>query len=253
LPKNILGKKLEELFSIGKLLRKKCPWDAKQDFNSLKYTLREEAYEVIETIEEMDLGHMKEELGDLLFNVFFLSIIAEEEGSFTLEDVVGGVISKLINRHPHVFGDVRVDSAEAALASWEGVKSKENKRLMDVPLNLPALVLAYKVQDRARKIGFDWDDYSGPREKIEEELRELDKAIEENRNIEEEIGDLLFSVVNTARLLNIDSEDALRSTVKKFIKRFEKMEILAKERNISLEDLTLEEMDKLWNEIKEGE
>jgi len=252
LPKNSLGEKLEELFSIGKVLRRKCPWDAKQDFNSLKYTLREEAYEVIETIEEMDLEHMKEELGDLLFNIFFLSIIAEEEGTFTLEDVVEGAISKLINRHPHVFGDVKVSNAGEALASWEKVKSKENKRLMNVPLNLPALVLAHKVQDRARKVGFDWNDYTGPREKIEEELKELDKAIEDNGNIKEEIGDLLFSVVNTARLLNIDSEDALRNTVKKFIKRFEEMEALAKERNISLEGLTLEEMDKLWDEIKEG-
>ncbi len=124
---------------------------------------------------------------------------------------------------------------------------------MDVPLSLPALVLAQKAQDRAKKIGFDWNDYTGPRGKIEEELKELDKAIKEGGNIEEEIGDLLFSVVNTARLLGIDSEDALRETVKKFIKRFEEMEALAKERNISLEDLTLEEMDKLWDEIKRGE
>jgi MazG family protein len=251
--KDSLGKKLEELFSIGKVLRKECPWDSAQDLDSIKYTLREEAYEVIETIEEKDLGHMKEELGDLLFNVFFLSIIAEEETAFTIEDVVDGIISKLIKRHPHVFGDVKVDSAEAALASWEKAKSKENKRLMDVPLNLPALVLAQKVQNRAKRIGFDWNDYSGPRGKIEEELKELDKAIKENGNIEEEIGDLLFSVVNTARLLGIDSEDALRKTVKKFIKRFEEMEAIAKERNISLEALTLEEMDKLWDEIKRGE
>jgi Protein containing tetrapyrrole methyltransferase domain and MazG-like (predicted pyrophosphatase) domain len=148
--KDSLGKKLEELFSIGKVLRKECPWDSAQDLDSIKYTLREEAYEVIETIEEKDLGHMKEELGDLLFNVFFLSIIAEEETAFTIEDVVDGIISKLIKRHPHVFGDVKVDSAEAALASWEKAKSKENKRLMDVPLNLPALVLAQKVQNRAK-------------------------------------------------------------------------------------------------------
>lgn len=248
-----LGEKLEELLRIGRLLRKKCPWDAEQDFDSIKYTLREEAYEVIDTIEEKDFSHMIEELGDLLFNIFFISIIAEEKKLFTLEDIVDKVIDKLINRHPHVFGDIRVNSSEEALSNWEKIKRAENKGAMDVPMTLPALVLAHKVQEKARRMGFDWDDYKGPREKINEELRELDSAIEKKRNIEEEIGDLLFSVVNTARLLGIDSESALRGTVKKFIKRFTQMEELAKERNISLEGLTLEEMDKLWEEIKGGE
>jgi len=250
-----LGEKLEELLRIGKVLREKCPWDAEQDFDSTKYTLREEAYEVIDTIEEKDFLHMKEELGDLLFNIFFMSIIAEETRLFTLEDVVDKIIDKLIKRHPHVFGDIRVNSSEEALSNWEKIKREENRGVMDVPMSLPSLALAHKVQEKARRIGFDWDDYIGPREKINEELGELDKAIEEKEflHIEEEIGDLLFSVVNTARLLGIDSESALRSTVKKFIKRFSRMEELAKERDISLEGLTLEEMDKLWEEIKGGE
>ena len=248
-----LGEKLEELLKIGKILRGKCPWDAEQDLDSLKYTLREEAYEVIDTIEEKDHLHLKEELGDLLFNIFFISIIAEEEGHFTLEDAVDRIIEKLINRHPHVFGEVKVESSKEALANWEKIKREENKGTTDVPLSLPALVLANKIQEKVRRIGFDWDDYRGPREKIEEELKELDKAISAGGNIKEEIGDLLFSVVNTARLLGVDSESALRDTVKKFIKRFNKMEELAKKRNVKLEKLTLSEMDKLWEEIKEGE
>lgn len=248
-----LGERLEELFKIGRILREKCPWDAEQDFDSIRYTLREEAYEVIDTIDEKDFPHMKEELGDLLFNIFFISIIAEERGLFTLGDVVDNIIDKLINRHPHVFGDVKVNSSEEALSNWEKIKRGENKKTMEVPMSLPSLVLAHKVQEKARRIGFDWEDYRGPREKIDEELKELDKAIDEKKNIEEEIGDLLFSVVNTARLLGIDSESALRNTVKKFIDRFNQMERLAKERNISLEGLTLGEMDKLWEEIKRGE
>ncbi|MBC7320130.1 nucleoside triphosphate pyrophosphohydrolase [bacterium] len=251
--KKTLEEKLKELLKIGKILREKCPWDAEQDFDSLKYTLREEAYEVIDAIEEKDYVHLKEELGDLLFNIFFMSIIAEEKGLFDLEDIADRIIDKLINRHPHVFGKIKVKSSEEALTNWEKIKREENKKLMDVPLNLPSLVLANKVQEKARRVGFDWEDYRGPREKIEEELKELDKAINTGGNIKEEIGDLLFSVVNTARLLGVDSESALRDTVKKFINRFNQMEELAKERNISLEDLTLNEMDKLWEEIKEGE
>lgn len=251
--KKTLGEKLEELLRIGKILREKCPWDAEQDFDSLKYTLREEAYEVIDAIEEKDYMHLKEELGDLLFNVFFMSIVAEQDKLFTLEEVVDRIIEKLINRHPHVFGNVKVKSSEEALANWERIKREENKGIMDVPLSLPALILADKVQEKARRVGFDWEDYRGPREKIEEELRELDNAITTGGNIKEEIGDLLFSVVNTARLLGVDSESALRDTVKKFINRFNQMEELAKKRNISLEKLSLSEMDKLWEEIKEGE
>lgn len=251
--KKTLGEKLEELLRIGKILREKCPWDAEQDFDSLKYTLREEAYEVIDAIEEKDYMHLKEELGDLLFNVFFMSIVAEQDKLFTLEEVVDRIIEKLINRHPHVFGNVKVKSSEEALANWERIKREENKGLMNVPLSLPALILADKVQEKARRVGFDWEDYRGPREKIEEELRELDNAITTGGNIKEEIGDLLFSVVNTARLLGVDSESALRDTVKKFISRFNQMEELAKKRNISLEKLSLSEMDKLWEEIKEGE
>lgn len=251
--KKTLEEKLKELLEIGRILRKKCPWDAEQDFDSLKYTLREEAYEVIDAIEEKDYTHLKEELGDLLFNIFFMSIIAEEKGLFNIEDIVDKIIEKLINRHPHVFGNIEVKSSEEALTNWELIKREENKKIMDVPLNLPSLVLANKVQEKARRVGFDWEDYRGPREKIEEELRELDKAIDTGGNVKEEIGDLLFSVVNTARLLGVDSESALRDTVKKFINRFNQMEELAKKRNISLEDLTLNEMDKLWEEIKEGE
>lgn len=251
--KKTLEEKLKELLEIGRILRKKCPWDAEQDFDSLKYTLREEAYEVIDAIEEKDYTHLKEELGDLLFNIFFMSIIAEEKGFFNIEDIVDKIIEKLINRHPHVFGNIEVKSSEEALTNWELIKREENKKIMDVPLNLPSLVLANKVQEKARRVGFDWEDYRGPREKIEEELRELDKAIDTGGNVKEEIGDLLFSVVNTARLLGVDSESALRDTVKKFINRFNQMEELAKKRNISLEDLTLNEMDKLWEEIKEGE
>ncbi len=251
--KKALEDKLKELLEIGKILREKCPWDAEQDFDSLKYTLREEAYEVIDAIEEEDYIHLKEELGDLLFNIFFMSIIASEKGLFDLGDIVDRIIEKLINRHPHVFGEVKIKSSEEALTNWERIKRGENKRLMDVPMSLPSLVLANKVQEKARRIGFDWEDYKGPREKIEEELKELDRAIETGGNIKEEIGDILFSVVNTARLLGIDSESALRDTIRKFINRFNQMEDLAKERNISLEDLTLSEMDKLWEEIKRGE
>lgn len=258
-----------------------CVWDREQTHYSIKRNVIEEAYEAAEAIENNDVSSLKEELGDVLLQVVFHSQIALEKDEFTISDVLKEIINKLYRRHPHVFGDKKFTSSGEVLSSWEDIKKAERKQnpkktesiFHGIPKMMPALHFAYEIQNRASRLGFDWESISGVIDKIREELSELDSAIE-NQSIGKdgaelkndsgilpdfsneamaELGDLLFSIVNLSRHLNIDSEDALKLTCRKFIKRFDSMEKLAKDRKLEFKDLTLEQKDKLWNEIKSKE
>lgn len=235
---------------------KGCPWDRVQTHDTLKRYLLEEAYELIEAIENKEPEAIKEELGDLLLQIVFHSQIAKEEGNFDINDVIKSIIQKMISRHPHVFGEAEFKTPEEVLNQWDERKKEEGKLsssiLEGIPLALPALLRAYKIQSRVSKVGFDWDNAQGVIEKIKEELKEVEEAVEtkEKDRIEEEIGDLLFSIVNLARFLRIDPETALRKTNRKFEKRFKSMEKLVRKKGKSLKDMSLQEMDNLWDEIK---
>lgn len=233
-----------------------CPWDIDQDFDSLKRYLIEETYEVIEAVEDGDMHKLQEELGDLLLQIVFYSQIAREKGIFDINDVIGGISEKLIRRHPHVFGKtVKVSCVEDVNVNWEKIKhsEKSDRPRFDIPRELPALMRAEKVQKKAAETGFDWPDISGPWEKVYEELEELNSAVKRKSppEIKGEIGDLLFAVVNTARFLHVDPEDALTLTIEKFIQRFRHIEQRAKEMGKATEEMSLEEMDKLWDEAKD--
>jgi len=256
---DIRRKGFGDLVDVMKLLRGEdgCPWDREQTHESLKKHLIEEAYEVIEAIDSEDSEHLEEELGDLLLQVVFHGLIEEEMGYFTLTDVTNRITEKLIRRHPHVFGDLEADSADEVETIWNGVKQKENDqsysdRMKSLSKSSPALIRAYKVQNIAREIGFDWDDVTPAIEKVKEELNEIIFELDINRieNYEEELGDLLFAVVNVVRLLKFDPEIALDRTIGKFVNRFKYIEFsdLAEEKGVK--NMTLEEMDKLWNEAK---
>lgn len=253
-----MSKKFDELVKIMEILRseKGCPWDRVQTHDTLKRYLLEETYELIEAIENKEPESIKEELGDLLLQIVFHSQIAKEEGNFDVEDVIQTIIQKMIGRHPHVFGEAEFKTPEEVLNQWDDRKREEGKlheSILDgVPKALPALLKAYKIQSRVAKVGFDWDNIGGVIDKIKEELGEVEEAINsgEKDKIEEEIGDLLFSIVNLARFLKIDPETALRKTNRKFEKRFRKLEKLAKNKGKTLKDMTLKEMDNLWDEIK---
>lgn len=242
-----------------------CPWDQEQDFRSIApYTL-EEAYEVADAIERGDLVDLREELGDLLLQVVFHARMASEQGAFDFEDVARGICDKLVRRHPHVFGDATVDSAEAQTAEWERLKAEEKAArggagglLSDVPLALPALARAAKLGRRAARAGFDWPDAAGPRAKIEEELGELDRAVAAGAGgdrVEAELGDVLFAVVNYARHLGIDPEAALRGANEKFVRRFGHVERRLAESGGGPGTVELEQLDRWWDEAKarEGE
>ncbi len=236
---------------------KGCPWDKKQDHMSLRKYIIEEAYEVIDAIESQKDKEIIEELGDLLFQIFAHSQIAAEESRFTVDDVAEGIIAKLIHRHPHVFGTDSVETPEEVLEKWEKIKKEEKRKteklLLDsVPKHLPALLKAFRIQEKTSRVGFDWENIEGPIEKIEEELNELKNAWknEDKENLKEELGDILFSIVNVSRFLDIDPEEALQNTNAKFIKRFSAIEKKVDERNLKFEDLTLKELDEMWNEAK---
>ena len=254
--------KLEEfdfghLVKIMEILRSPegCPWDREQTHESLKQNLLEETYEVLEAIDMEDYDKIIEELGDVLLQIVFHSQIGQEHGEFDIRDVTTGICRKMIDRHPHIFGDVIVKDAEQVLENWEEIKKKEKRHtshtqvLKDVPAILPSLMRAYKVQKKAALVGFDWDSIEDVVNKLEEELAELKDAYQEGKEekISEELGDLLFSVVNLARFLKVEPELALRATTEKFIARFEYIEKMAPR---PLEEMTLEEMDKLWNDAK---
>jgi tetrapyrrole methylase family protein/MazG family protein len=231
-----------------------CPWDREQTHESLKPHLLEECYELIDAIDAGDEKELKEELGDLLLQVVLHSQMAAENKRFTLDDVAEVIANKLVHRHPHVFGELRLADSDAVLNQWDRIKRAEKtdrvSAIDGVPKALPALARAQKIQEKAARIGFDWSDATGPLEKIREELREVESA--DGRQLDEEIGDLLFAVVNFARKKRVDAEQILIRATSKFAARFQMMEHLAKERGLELRSLSLEAMDKIWDEVKDA-
>ncbi len=249
-------KEFKRLLEIMDQLREKCPWDRKQTFESLRYLTIEETYELSDAIIEKQYQEIPKELGDLMLHLVFYAKIGEENGTFDISDVLSGINEKLIRRHPHIFADTKVQNEDDVRANWEVIKLKEGNRsvLGGVPNSLPALVKAYRIQEKARGVGFDWENSDQTWEKVNEEIRELKFEIDQKSDrIEDEFGDLLFALVNYGRMIGVNSEDALERCNKKFIKRFQFMEERAKERGTILSDITLNEMEELWQEAKRGE
>lgn len=251
---------ISDLLEIMRTLREPggCPWDAEQNHESIKKNFIEETYEVIEAINKKDTELLKEELGDVLMQVVFHAQMEREIGSFDFSDVADGVCKKLIVRHPHVFGDGDAKTSEEVLVKWDEIKKKTKKQktqtsvMESIPRELPALMRAEKVQGKAKKVGFDWNDADGAFEKVAEESAELREAMEngDKSAILDELGDLIFSCVNVARFADVDPEEALTHTTDKFIKRFSFVERAAAENGIDMKNSTLEELDKLWEEAK---
>ena len=248
------GDAFTRFVEITKRLRKECPWDREQTHQSIRHSLIEEAYEVVEAIDTDNLDELRKELGDLLLHVVFHSNIAEEQNEFTLENVINGITDKLIFRHPHVFGDTKVKNAEHVKQNWEKLKMQEGRTsVMDgVPKELPALLRAHRLTDKASKVGFDWEKKEDAWKKVDEEMGELHRAIEaeDRENTEAEFGDLLFALVNYSRFIQVNPENALRQTVAKFISRFQHIERRLKEMGKDIHSSSLEEMDRLWEEAK---
>ncbi len=252
----------EQLQAFGRLLdvmdtlREKCPWDRKQTFDSLRSNTVEEVFELAEAIDNLDMPNIKKELGDVLLHVVFYSRMASEKSEFDIGDVCNALCDKLIFRHPHIYGNVTADTADDVKQNWEQIKLRErdgNKRVLSgVPTALPALIKAYRIQDKARNVGFDWEQREDVWNKVKEEIAEFQAEVDnmDGEKMEGEFGDLMFSLINAARLYNINPENALERTNKKFIRRFTYLEeqTIAKGRN--LHDMTLDEMDGYWNEAK---
>lgn len=247
-------KSFERLLTIMDELRAQCPWDKKQTLESLRHLTIEETYELADAILENDLQEIKGELGDLMLHMVFYSKIASEMNEFDVADVLNTVCDKLVERHPHIYGDVKVESEEEVKANWEKIKLKSGKKsvLEGVPKSLPAMVKATRIQEKARGVGFDWDNKEQVFEKVKEELSELHEEIEKNEKdrIEDEFGDVLFSMINYARFIGVDPEMALERTNKKFIKRFQYLETESKADGKKMGEMTLEEMDEYWNKAK---
>lgn len=238
-------------------LRVKCPWDAKQTNESLRPNTIEEVFELADAIINCDIPNIRKELGDVLLHIAFYSRIAEENGYFDIADVCDSLVEKLKFRHPHIYGDINVNNADEVAQNWEEIKLKERKGnktvLGGVPSALPAMIKANRIQEKARNVGFDWEDRRQVWDKVKEEISEVEEEIENNdsqNRLEEEFGDLLFSVINAARLYGVDPENALEKTNIKFIKRFNHIEEKAKAMGKPIKELTLAEMDKIWNEAK---
>jgi XTP/dITP diphosphohydrolase len=249
-----LEKSFRKLVSIMDDLRQKCPWDKKQTIDTLRPLTIEETYELTDAITDHDWQGIREELGDVLLHIVFYAKIGSEQNEFTLQDVIDGICTKLINRHPHIYGDVKVADDEDVKKNWEQIKMKEGKKsvLSGVPGSLPAIIKATRIQDKAKQVGFEWDNKEDVWKKVEEEMNELQEAVALNdqQHIEEEFGDVLFSLANYARFLRIDAEGSLERTNKKFISRFTIMEEEAARQGRSLYDMSLREMDAIWNDIK---
>lgn len=247
--------KFNNLVKIMDELREKCPWDKKQTIHSLRTMTIEETYELSDGIISSDWINIKEELGDLLLHILFYSKIATEEKHFTIDDVIEGISKKLIQRHPHIYGNVIVNDEHDVKKNWEKIKISEGKKsvLSGVPKSMNALPKAHCIQEKVKKVGFEWKEIDDVWKKVEEEIAELKEAIEtKNENhIEEEFGDVLFSLVNYARFLKIDAEAALEKVNQKFISRFMLMEETAEQQQLHLSDLSLEEMDIIWNKVKQ--
>lgn len=250
----------QQLEAFGRLLdimddlREKCPWDKKQTLQSLRHLTIEETYELGDAILDDDLQEIKKELGDILLHIVFYAKIGSETGDFDIADVANSICEKLIHRHPHIYGDVQVENEEQVKQNWEKLKLKEGKKsvLEGVPKSLPALVKASRIQDKAKGVGFDWEAPEQVWEKVQEELQEFHDEVQagDKVKIESEFGDVLFSMINYARFLDINPEDALERTNKKFIKRFQYLESKASALGKPLSDMTLAEMDVFWNEAK---
>jgi len=261
------GEAFLRLVKVMDDLREKCPWDKKQTIHTLRQLTIEETYELADAITDSDWKSIKEELGDLLLHIVFYAKIGAEQNQFTLEEVINGICEKLIHRHPHIYGDVKVNDEEDVKRNWEKLKLKEGKNsvLSGVPTSLPSMVKAMRLQEKSKQVGFEWDTKEQVWEKVEEEMGELREAIGNledakgndpssvvrcQSSVEDELGDVFFSLVNFARFLQVDAENALERTNKKFISRFTKMEAEALKDGKHLHDLSLEEMDAIWNRIK---
>ena len=245
----------ERLLNIMDELRAKCPWDKKQTIESLRHLTIEETYELSDAILKNDIQEIKRELGDILLHIVFYAKVASEDDQFTIKDVINSLNEKLIRRHPHVFGDVKVNNAEDVKENWENIKRDLEKKttLGGVPDSLPSLIKAHRIQEKARGVGFDWEEPQQVIDKVMEELNELKFEIEQNTDknkIEEEFGDLLFSLINYARFIDVNPEDALSKTNNKFIKRFNYLEEQSAKAGLQLKNMSLAEMDVYWNEAK---
>jgi XTP/dITP diphosphohydrolase len=252
-----MEEKLQAFARILKImdeLRERCPWDKKQTMETLRPLTIEETYELGDAILQAEMKDIKEELGDLLLHIVFYAKIGEEKGAFNIADVINSLCEKLIHRHPHIYGDVKVNDEEDVKRNWEQLKLKEGKKsvLAGVPNSLPALIKAYRIQDKAAQVKFEWDNIEDVWRKVEEETAELKEAIDlgDKTKKEEEFGDLMFALVNYARFLEIDPETALERTNIKFIRRFKYIEEQAGVQNRNLKEMTLGEMDNIWNEAK---
>ena len=247
-------KAFSRLLNIMDDLREQCPWDKKQTFESLRHLTIEETYELGDAILKNDLLEIKKELGDLLLHIIFYAKLGSEENAFDIADVANEICEKLIHRHPHIYGSISVEDEHEVKKNWEKMKLKEGKKsvLEGVPNTLPALVKSQRVQDKAAGVGFDWDNKKQVWDKFKEELKELDKALDSKKEdaIEDEFGDVLFSLINYARFIKVNPETALERTNKKFIKRFQYIESMAKKSNRSIENLTLVEMESYWKQAK---
>ena len=246
------------LYNIMRELRTKCPWDREQTHDSLRQYLLEEVYEVLETLDEKHYEELRKEMGDLMLQILFHSRIASENDIFDVEDVIRSLNDKLIRRHPHVFGEVVANDAEQVLKNWEQIKLTESDRtsvLDGVPRTMAALARAYRVQEKASRVGFDWGNIKDVWPKVYEELKELEEALQKRdlKKTEDELGDVLFSIVNISRFLEVYAEDALRGTIEKFMRRFRYVEQKFSESSRNMKDATLEEMDIFWNEAKKME
>lgn len=253
--KDNLSSSFLRLVTIMDELRAQCPWDKKQTIQTLRPLTIEETYELADAITNKDWQNLKEELGDVLLHIIFYSKIGSEEKQFELEDVINGICEKLIVRHPHIYGDVKVNNEEDVKKNWEQIKlqtSKKKSVLGGVPTGLPAVIKATRIQEKAKQVGFEWDNKEDVWKKVEEEIGELQEAIlsSNQKHVEEEFGDVLFSLINYARFLKVDAEGVLEKTNQKFIHRFVSMEKIATEKGKPLSEMTLEEMDAIWNEVK---
>lgn len=235
-------------------LREKCPWDRKQTVETLRPLTIEETYELADAITDKDWKGIKEEIGDLMLHMVFYAKIGAEQQQFTLEEAIHGICDKLVSRHPHIYGDIKVKDEEEVKQNWEKLKLKEGKRsvLQGVPQSLPAMVKATRLQEKAKQVGFEWDNRGQVWDKVQEEMQELQEAVARNdqQEMENELGDVLFSLINYARFLHVDAENALARTNNKFISRFTQMEQQALEQGKPLADMTLSEMDAIWDSIK---
>ena len=248
-------KAFARLLTIMDELREQCPWDQKQTYDSLRYLTIEEMYELSDAILEKDMQEIKKELGDVLLHIVFYSRIASETNDFDITDVINDICEKLIHRHPHIYGDVNVVDEKEVKKNWEKLKLKEGRKsvLEGVPKSLPAIVKAFRIQEKVRGIGFDWDNKSQVWEKVLEEIEELKVEIKkgDNDRIESEFGDVLFALTNYARFIDVNPEDALERTNKRFIKRFQIMEKMITKEGLDLSDMKLSEMDVFWEKAKE--